>query len=38
MPVLEEYPLTKLDIEVRMYDQNNVIQFCALVESEVVLG
>jgi ML domain len=38
MPVVEEYPLTKLDIEVRMYDQNNVIQFCTLVESEVVIS
>jgi ML domain len=38
MPVVEEYPLTTLDIEVRMYDQNNVIQFCTLVECEVVLA
>lgn len=38
MPVVEEYPLTTLDIEVRMFDENNVIQFCTLVECEVVLA
>jgi ML domain len=38
MPVIEEYPLTKLDIEVRMYDQNRNIQFCTVIESEVVIG
>lgn len=38
MPVVEEYPLTKLDIEVRLYDQNRNIQFCTLIESEVVIS
>lgn len=38
MPVTEEYPLTKLDIEVRLYDQSRTIQFCTLIESEVVLS
>lgn len=38
MPVLEEYPLTTLDIEIRLYDQNNIIHFCVIIESEVVLS
>lgn len=38
MPVIDEYPLTKLDIEIRLFDQNRNIQFCVLVESEVVLS
>lgn len=38
MPVIEEYPLTTLDIEIRMFDQSRNIQFCVLVESEVVLS
>lgn len=38
MPVTEEYPLTKLDIEVRLYARDRTIQFCTLIESEVVLA
>lgn len=38
MPVVEEYPLTKLDIEVRLYGANREIQFCTLIESEVVIA
>lgn len=38
MPVLEEYPLTNLDIEIRLYDQNNDIHFCFIVEAEVVVS
>lgn len=38
MPVVPEYPLTTLDIEVRLFDQANVIQFCIIIESEVVVS
>jgi hypothetical protein len=38
MPVVEEYPLTKLDIEVRLYAKDRTIQFCTLIESEVVVA
>lgn len=38
MPVIEDYPLTKLDIEVRLYAEGRAIQFCTLIESEVVLS
>lgn len=36
MPVIEQYPLTLLDIEIRLFDQSNILQFCVLIESEVV--
>lgn len=42
MPIIDEYPQTKVDIEVRLYDvtdpNNRIIQFCTLVEGEVVLS
>lgn len=38
MPIVEAYPLTTLDIEVRLFNAANEIQFCVLVEAEVVLG
>ena len=42
MPIVDEYPLTKVDIEVRLYDvtnpQTRILQFCTLVEGEVVLS
>lgn len=38
MPIIDEYPLTTLDIEVRLFDQNNNIQFCTIIESETVLA
>lgn len=42
MPIVEEYPQTKVDIEVRLYDvtnpQTRILQFCTLVEGEVVLS
>lgn len=36
MPITDEYPLVTVDIEVRLYDQSRQIQFCALIEGEVV--
>lgn len=33
---IEEYPLTPLTIEVRLFDQNNVIQFCTSIDAEIV--
>jgi hypothetical protein len=38
MPVSVEYPLTPLDIEVRMFDQNQKVMFCVLTKAEVVIG
>lgn len=38
MPVVEEYPLTKLDIEVRLFGAGRTIQFCTIIESEVVVA
>lgn len=38
MPVTEEYPLTTLEIEIRLYDQDDHIHFCTIIESEVVLN
>lgn len=36
MPITEQYPLIPLDIEVRLYDHQNNLQFCVSVGSEVV--
>lgn len=38
MDVVEAYPLTELDIEIRLFNAANHVQFCVLVEAEVVLG
>lgn len=38
MPIVEAYPLTTLDIEIRLFNSAGQIQFCLLVEAEVVLG
>lgn len=37
MPITNEYPLVQVDIEIRLFNSMNVLQFCALIEGEVVL-
>jgi hypothetical protein len=38
MPITEEYPIVQVDIEIRLFNNLNTIQFCALIEGEVVLN
>jgi hypothetical protein len=36
MPVIDEYPLVQVDIEMRLFNSINALQFCSLIEAEIV--
>lgn len=35
MPIIEEYPLVQVDIEIRLFNEVNALQFCTVLEGEI---